>query len=333
MRPPPELPTQGIGPHVELNSDGIISFPPADSLDREGNHLPRLRALHPDLRELARELLAGLSRGNAPHAVLCERVAIYVTLIDQDLQSIDFRRLYSAGVRLSNATHATDRAISIGELPQFEPSEGEKRASLLDLHGSFILATAAGAEAVEDEERYRRRPSEERRYRADAIAMATALQGRPELVDPEVAEQLLGAARDIGQGYNPERSTVAGRAMVRNVTISIVGGAIGSAVLMYAGPLVAGAGAATAFVGTLAISETIKMTRWFSLLTESMASRMDNLIDAPSRAAAEKFRSGLRRHSQFVTANEPTLRRLAGRREELRFLRRALDWLSGRNAR
>lgn len=283
--------------------------------------------MHPDLRELARELVAGLSRGNAPHAVLCGRVAAYVALVDQDLQTIDFRRLYGAGVRLANAAHATEQAISSKDLPALELPERERLDSLLALHGPFILSTAAGAEAMMDEERYRRRPAEERRYRADAVAMAAALQNRPDLIDPDVAEQVLGAAQDIGQGDNPERSTVAGRAMVRNVMISIVSGAIGSATLIYAGPLMLGAGAVTAFVGTLAISETIKKTHWFQLLTKSMASTVDSAVDPASREAAERFRSGLRRHSRFIMLNEQRLRRLAGKRRDFGFLHSALDWL------
>ncbi len=222
VKPPPRLPTQSIGPHVEINSEGVIGFPPVEVLDRQGNYLPRLCGLHPDLRELARELAADLSKGNAPHAALGSRVAAYAALIDQDLQAIDFRRLYGAGVRLANSAHATGQAISVGELPTLEPSEQEKLNSLLDLHGPIILATAAGAEAMADEERYRRRPAEERRYRADAVALATAVQGRPDLIEPDVAEHLLGAAREIGEGGNPERSTVAGRAMVRNVIIGVV---------------------------------------------------------------------------------------------------------------
>ncbi len=283
--------------------------------------------MHPDLRELARELVAALSRGNAPHAVLGGRVAAYAALIDQDLQTVDFRRLYAAGVRLANAAHETERAISTDGLPPLDLAEREKLDSLLTLHGPFILSTAAGAEAMVDEERYRRRPAEERRYRADALAMATALQGHPDLIHPDVAEQMLGAARDVGQGANPERSTVVGRAMVRNVTISIVSGAVGSVTLIYGSPLIFGAGAVTAFVGTLAISETIKKTRWFQELTRSMASTVDSAIDAPSKKAAENFRSALRRHSGFVMAKEPTLRRLAGTRKDFEFLHRALDWL------
>jgi hypothetical protein len=321
---PPDLPAQGIGPHVELNAEGIISFPPAASLDQEGNHIPRLRALHPDLCELARELAAALAKGNAPHAELGARVAAYASLMDRDLQTIDFRRLYAAGVRLANSANAAERAISTNDLPPLEPAERERLDSLLALHGPFIVATAAGAEALADEERYRRRPAEERRYRADAIAITAAYQGRNDLIDPEVAKEALGVAHDVGEGANPERSFVLGRGMVRNVAISAIGGAIGSVILGNPYFLLM-AGGTLAYVGGLTINETIKNMKWFKVLTRSVASNFDEWLDA--NQAAGKLGAGLRAHSKFVLENEAMLRRLAGKRKELQFIHSALDWL------
>ena len=155
------------------------------------------------------------------------------------------------------------------------------------------------------------------------------MQSHPELISPDVAEQLLGSTKDIGEGGNPERSTVAGRAMVRNVTIGIVSGSIGSAIFAsYAPLMMAGAGVAVTYVAHLAISETIKKTQWFQSLTKFMASRVDDVVDAPSKEAAQKFRSALDEHRHFVLESEPKLRRLAGSRRELGFLHSALDWLA-----
>jgi hypothetical protein len=52
-------------------------------------------------------------------------------------------------------------------------------------------------------------------------------------VNHKVVEQMLGAARDINAGTNPERSTAAGVAMVRNVMIAIADGAIAGVALKY----------------------------------------------------------------------------------------------------
>lgn len=330
--PPPELPPQGIGPHIELKPEGIIDFAPSEALDNNGNYLPVLQAYHPDLRELAQALVHSLSRGNAPHAVLLERVAAYASLINQRLDLIDFRRLYISGVRLENAVSAVKDAISVGDIPPLEPSEQEKLSSLLVLHGPFILASTIGNQAKADEDRYQRRPAEEVRYRENAVAMATALQNRPDLVAPEVAEVVLGAARDIGQGDNPERSTVAGLAVMRNVALGIIGGAVGATVINYGSIALIGAGAYAVYLSNLTVSEAIKKMKWFKSLTSSIASKGDDLLDEQSKGAAEQFRHGLYRQREFVLKNEELLRQMAGSRKEFKFLHQTLDWLKKRSS-
>ena len=320
----PTLPRQGVGPHVEIQSEGVIGYPPPEALDREGNYLPRLRALHPDICELAQALVAQLCGGNKTYSTLADRIEAYNTIVSRELQDIDFRRLYVAGVRLANAARATDLAISDGELPKFDEREHEEITSLLDLHGTFILASAAGAEAV-DQERYQNRPEDEARYRKDAIAVADTLQDRPDLCDPEVAREVLGVAQDIGRGIHPERSTVAGRSMVQNMMIALAGGAIGGMVFSYGGLVVIGVGAAATWLGGLAVNETIKQTHWFKSLTKSMASRLDKAAGSTSKDAADRFVSGLRRHSQYFSKNEAVLRQLASGREELAFLDQSLN--------
>ena len=278
--------------------------------------------------DLAQVLAAKLCGGNETYFTLAGRVAAYNAIIGHDLQEIDFRRLYVAGVRLANAARATDLAISSKDLPRFDQDEQEEITSLLDLHGTFILASAAGAEAV-DQERYQNRPEDEARYREDAVTVAAALQNLPDLFDPEVTTEVLGVAQDIGRGVHPERSTVAGRSMIQNVLITIAGAAIGGIAFTYGGPVVMGAGAVAAWIGGLAVNETIKRTQWFQSLTKSMASRLDKATEEPSKGAADRFVSGLRRHSQFVLKNESILRQLASGRKELVFLDRSLDWIKG----
>ena len=213
IKPPPDIPFQGIGPHVEIDLEGVIRFPPPESLDINGNYLPRLSALHPGLCELACELAADLRVGNAAHAMLGARIEAYAVLINRSLDTVDFRRLYAAGVRMANASHAAKQAISRGDLPDLEPSAQEKLESLLDLHGPFIMATASGIEAISDEDRFQRRPEEQRQYRADAITLLQTLENRSDLVALDLVEQVTGAVRDIDSGSNPERSTIVGSAL------------------------------------------------------------------------------------------------------------------------
>lgn len=323
IQTPPALPPQGIGPHVEIDPNGVISFPAAESLDQHGNHLSKLKALHPELRELARELFEGLGRGNVPHSALKDRALAYLKLIDQELVEIDFRRLYTAGVRLSNAAYATELYITKGELPDLGVDDYERLSSLLSLHGPFILATAAGAEAIMDEERYQRRPEEEELYRQDALRIAKELTNRPDLLSPNVAEEMVGAADEIGTGVNPERSSVVGTAIVRNVLIALAAAAIAGTALHDAG--IAG------YFGTMTANETIKNTKAFQIFTKSMAEYIDIALENQSSELMKKLVGRLKKHCQFVTSHETSIRRLAGDRKELSFINRTLDWLKDQN--
>lgn len=111
---PPQPPAQAVGPHFEIGDTGVIVLAPPEALDRAGNHIRRLRALHPKLRDLSRELVQDLSAGNAPHARLLARVDEYRRIIDQGLDTIDFSLLYVEGVRLANAEKAAAAEISRG---------------------------------------------------------------------------------------------------------------------------------------------------------------------------------------------------------------------------
>ena len=220
---PPEPPGQGIGPHFVLDENGMIDFAPPEALDRQGNNVARLRALHPVLRELAGDLIEALSRvGNTAHVSLQRLVTTYAALIDQPLERADFARLHAGGVRLANAAQATARAILEDELPPLGLEAQEALDSLLSLHGTFMLSTIEGIAALTAEERYRRRPDEERSFRAAAREFAAALQKHPEIIHPDAAAIIKDAAAQIGQGGNPERSTVVGLGIVRNAALALL---------------------------------------------------------------------------------------------------------------
>jgi hypothetical protein len=141
----PDLPPQGPGPHFELTKTGVIDFVPPEALDRKGNNVGRLRQLHPTLRDLARSLAEALGTGNIPHAHLAARIEEYRKEVDQTLDTIDFTRLYVEGVRLANAQKAAIEKVGEGELPPLRETDRETLDTLLQLHGTFMLATIAGA--------------------------------------------------------------------------------------------------------------------------------------------------------------------------------------------
>jgi hypothetical protein len=231
----PDLPTQGPGPHFELTRKGVIDFVPPEALDRNGNNVARLRQLHPILRDLARELAEALGAGNIPHANLAARIGEYRKQVDQSLDKIDFALLYVEGLRLANAEKAAIEKIAEGELPPFGETDREALDTLLGLHGTFMLGTIAGAELIDAEQRYRRRPAEESEYRVAAVDFAASLQNKPDVIAPNAAAFVLGAAEQIGQGANLERSGVIATSAILNVAITFTAVAVVTALPVFGG--------------------------------------------------------------------------------------------------
>ena len=230
----PALPTQGPGPHFELDQERRNRLcAPGGARNRDGNNVRRLRQLHPTLRDLARELAEALGTGNIPHANLATRLGEYRKQVDQSLDKIDFAHLYVEGVRLAHAEKAAIEKIAEGELPPFGETDREALDTLLGLHGTFMLGTIAGAEPIDAEQRYRRRPAEEREYRVAAVDFASSLQNKPDIIAPYAAAFVLGAAEQIGQGANPERSGVIATSAVLNVAITFTAIAVVTALPVF----------------------------------------------------------------------------------------------------
>jgi hypothetical protein len=320
---PPPLPAQGVGLHFILDAEGRIDLAPPEDLDREGNNVRRLRSLHPELQELARALVAALGEGNRPHSVLLVAAEAYQALIDQPLEGIDFARLYARGVRLANAKAATDTAIAADELPPLAPNAQEAVESLLAVHGAFILATHDGNEAIAEEQRYRRRPDEEREFRAATRVLADALRERPEIIRPAAATAVSEAADVAGEGPNVARSGVVAGGAVRNVTIALLAGALVSA-LPVIGRFVAGTvgGFAGAAAG-LVIDDAIRKSKAFAASRDLLTRHLDTLSDAGTR----RFLETLQRAREFCLGFEPGLRRLARQGAWFAWIDRSLDWL------
>jgi Leucine-rich repeat (LRR) protein len=323
---PPSLPPQGVGPHFEVDEKGVIRFAPPEALDRDGNNVRRLRALHPTIRSLSRELSESLGRGNSPHGHLCARIEAYRDLVDQDLGLIDFSLLYIEGVRIANAERAAVQKADQGELPPFELSDREALDTLLQLHGNFMMSSIEGIEAIAEEERYRRRPDEEIMYRAAAMDFAESLQNNPDVIDQDVAAVVLGAAEQIGRGANVERSGVVGTATLKNVTIILAAGAtialpvVGGAVFGLGGTM------AGALAGLFA-GEGVKRSDAFGAVILPLSRTIDNASKVEASKFAEGVASRLKPQLNFVLRMEQKLRELAGRREQFGWIYNTLDWI------
>lgn len=329
---PPTIPRQEVGLHFEINDEGILDFVSPAELDREGNNVRRLRSLHQPLIEMIAALVEALAKGNAPHAFLAERCRAYEAVIARDLETVDFARLYVEGVRLANAERAVSEQIQARELPPLDKEEREALESLLSLHGTFVMSTREGIESVAQERQYRMRPSEEREYRQEAVSFAGDLQGRPDIVAPGVASLVLGAAEQIGQGANPERSGSVGTSAVRNITIALSAGAAIAALPVISGLAFGPGGAIAGGAVALLTAEGLKKSKPFMALAAHLSSRFDRMSEADLARALESAVPPLRKHLAFILANEQRLRRLADDREAFVWLHAVLDWLghSGR---
>lgn len=312
----PDLPAQGPGPHFELTKTGIVDFAPPEALDREGNNVERLRRLHPTLRDLARQLVEALGTGNIPHAHLAARIAEYRKQVDQALDAIDFTLLYVEGLRLANANKATAEKVAEGELPPLREADREAVGTLLQLHGTFMLATTAGAELLEAEQRYHRRPAEEREYRAAAVDFAASLQGKPDVIEPGAAAFVRGAAEQIGHGANPERSGVVGTSTVQNVLITLAAAAAVTALPIVGGVIGGLDGSIAGGVAAFLAGDSVRKSRLFAGVIAPITGKLDQLSDVDFH----KF-------SHFLLSVEHKALRLANYSEQFSWLDAALRWI------
>jgi hypothetical protein len=163
------------------------------------------------------------------------------------------------------APPAANEKISQGEIPPFEEADRERLETLLQLHGPFILSTAAGSELIAAEQQYQRRPAEEREYRVAAIDFATSLQDQPSIIEPSAAAFVLGAAEQISQGSSLERSGVAATSTLQNVAVVLAAAGAVSA-LPIAGTALAGIdgtiiGGVTAFLAGASLQKSKTFAR------------------------------------------------------------------------
>jgi hypothetical protein len=202
------------------------------------------------------------------------------------------------------------------------------------MHGTFLMSTIEGIAAIAEEERYQRRPHEEQQYRAAAVEFATSLQDRRNVIDPRAARLVLGAAEQIGRGANPERGGVVGTGAVRNVAITLAAGAafvafptVGALALGLGGAGAAAVGTIVGTTGYLVAGEGLKKSKPFREVRELITRKIDAASEADISTKLEAIAALLRPHFELVRDIEPSLRRLAGQRDEFSWINTLLDWL------
>ncbi|MBW5433225.1 hypothetical protein FXB41_00020 [Bradyrhizobium canariense] len=321
----PELPQQGYGPHFEIDEDGVVTLAPPAALDARGNNVDRLKRMLPSLRELSSGLVEQLNKGNSPHHHLLARASAYRDLVNQEIEQIDFSLLYIAGVRLANAKGAADEDK---DLPRLEVPDREAADSLLQIHGSFILASADGLEALAAEERYNRTRQEEEEYRAAAVEFAEQLQNQPDIIHPDAASAVLDSVQEIGKGSNIERSGTVASGILLNATITIsiaasLGAVSAQVMTTQSLPLIAVMGAAA-----LVATEGLKKSKPFTALAALVTKGIDTASTADIASVTAAVRKRFSRHLKFFRNAGPQLKRLSVANDQsFRWLAKTLRWI------
>ena len=320
---PPAVPNQGVGPHFVLDEAGVIRFAPPEALDPQGNNVALLRSLHPRLLELLATLADAFARTNA-HEHLGGCLASYRKLLDRPLGQLDFGLLVAEGMILTNADaeDAADR-----EEPDLDPAARSTLNSVLQLHGMFVTATRIGLTALAMEAAWRRRPEQEREQREAAVEFAEDLQGKPDVIGPAEAAAVREAARQIGQGPNPERSGTVATGMLRNVAIVMTVGATVASLPVGGGLEFGSVGAIAGTLFALLGSEALIRSKPFGSVAHAITSRLNLLSEAELRRELASIAHTFQPQLQFVLRAEPALRRLAGDRDAFAWLHRSLDWM------
>lgn len=203
---------------------------------------------------------------------------------------------------------------------------------MLQLHGTFMLSTVEGIEAIAAEERYQRRPDDEKAYRQAAVEVAASLLNKPDIIEPSAAAVVLGAAELIGEGSNPERSGVAGTGTLRNLTIALTGAATFAALPVLGGLAFGPAGVVAGTLAGWLFSEGLKKSRPFMVVTAIITDVIDGAAEAELGKVLPELKRRFDPQLQFVKAIEPKLRVLAGKNEQFAWINETLDWLKDRSA-
>jgi hypothetical protein len=231
------------------------------------------------------------------------------------------------GDRLANTKQAADETIADGELPPLDATAREKLGTLLQLHGTFMMATVEGIEAITAEERYQRTAQEEVEFRAAAVEFGQSLQCVPDAIDTRAAAFVLGVAEETGKGSYPERSGVVGTGAVKNVAITLSAVAtLGTLPLLAAwtgSSIAAVASAAALLVG----GDGLRKSKPFLAVAGLVTKRLDKASEIEIGEELLNLKKRLTPQLRFVLKIEPQLRRLAHRHKQLEWLNASLDWI------
>ena len=317
--PPAELiPPRQAGPYVGIGPDMRIRLEPPPELDAAGNNLRRIGELLPLVREVAEDLAARVNPNDNAFPELARILARYRSAIASNEQAIAWGLVWGLGVRLEETAAAAERQIDRLD-PTLEDTAHAALQAWRTLHAPLILATAEGRELQEQADQLRMTRAEQSALREDATAVAGALRGADDVIEPETAEFVTQAAEGIGRGRHPERGTVFGIATIKNTAIALVGAAVVAAPVALVGGTVGTVAAGVA--GAIA-----SHTPFYTAALKALGADMQRLIERRG-PEAERLIHRLAPFRAFVRANQEPLRRIAGSTMQLRWMTAYVDFV------
>lgn len=325
LAPPPELPTQGAGPHFKINDDAVLVFESPILVDGDGNNISRMRSLQPVIVDAAKQVLAAVRSNEQPQLIYVAKE--YLDLINRDVSEIDTARLYGVGLRLSNSHAAAKRLIEDRLLPPLEDSAAEALESLIALHGPFVLSTKAGRELLSDAERYTRKPTDEEAITTAALELGRKLESESQIADRDVGRFVREAAGELTSEDETEKVAVYSAATMKNITIVIIAGATLAALPIVGGVLAGPPGIAAGAIAMLLGNEGLKKSKSFGVLQEKITKGLDAAEGVEAVSLAKKL-DPLR---LFALRNEAILRKMAGTNPAFQWMHKYLDWIKAQS--
>ena len=232
---PPGAPTPQHEPNFEIGEADEINLGAEKSVNN--TDWDRVNELHPILKMLMDNLQAALSGCENSHPALFQSVKIYSGLLNKPINELPFSALAGLGMAMANAEAANKRDIN-RIAPSLEDNAQTALNSVLDIHGAFIMASAAGRNLVTDAETFARTPQQSKSRSVDIEKLKETLQ-TADLADDEVVAVIRSAADVDAQGEQPERGTIYANNVVRNITSVVTNGAMAS---MIGGLMATGVG-------------------------------------------------------------------------------------------
>ncbi len=313
--PEAPLPQQEIGTRFEI-VEGVLAVAEGGSQGEVGD-LRRLGTLQPLLHEAVQELVdatpPAASGGNASEERLRRHASLYLSELDREVSSINYGLLFGLGSMLQNRLYADVSMSAESDLAPLSDRQRKAIRDFQDIHGPFLTASSEGLQALAAAEHVERNPAEEREVAAAIATIADVFSDVGNVVSPPVVDVLADAADEMGKGKQADRLTVYGVNTARNFAIVAIAGTLSAAVVGGASVAFGPIGFFASSTIALAILEATKKSAAFRDLTKPITEAMDQVQAANYARLAKK--------------SIPALRKLAGRRPEMQWLRDYLDTL------